>query len=89
MKITNSGLNERNPFLFSKYRLNGGTVELSVSLRPRPMHRRTPRLVQHAKLNAGTVYRLSHQPVKRINFTDEVTLAKPSDRGIAGHFTNF
>ena len=66
--------------------LHLATVKSPVRLRPRPTHRRPFAPVEHAELDSGSVRHPAHQPVGRIDLPNEVTLADPTDSGIAGHF---
>ena len=37
---------------------------------------------------SGGIRNARHQPIQRIDLADQMTLAEPSDRGIAGHRAN-
>ncbi|VXC94615.1 hypothetical protein SPHINGO8AM_40231 [Sphingomonas sp. 8AM] len=39
-------------------------------------------------MDAGIVSRTRHQPIKRINLADKVSLSEAADRWVAGHGTN-
>ena len=60
-------------------------IELAVGLGARTPHRRTLAAIEHAKLNAGGIGDPAHQPVQRIDLADQMALAEPTDRRIAGH----
>ena len=63
-------------------------IELAVGLSSRPAHRRTLAAVEQAKLDPGCIRDPAHQPVERVDLTNQVTLAEATDRRIAGHHTD-
>jgi len=63
-------------------------IEMSVRLSPRPAHSRTFRAVQQAELNARGIGNMAHQAVHRVNLPDKMSLTKPANGRIAGHFAN-
>ena len=65
--------------------LHGGGVELAVGLRARAAHRRALAAVEHAELDAALVGDPAHQAVERVDLADQMALAEPADRRIAGH----
>ena len=65
--------------------LHGCRIELAVGLGARTPHRRTLAAVEHAKLDAGGIGNAAHQPIQRVDLADQMALAEPPDRGIAGH----
>jgi len=54
-------------------------------LRTGPSDGRTLAAVEHAKLYATGIRRAAHQTIKRVNLTDQMSFAEPTDGGIAGH----
>ena len=66
-------------------RLHRRGIELAIGLGARPAHRRTLASVEHPKLDAAGIGDPAHQPVQRIDLADQVALAEPADRWIAGH----
>jgi hypothetical protein len=65
--------------------LHGGGVKPAVRLCPWPAYRRTLAAVEHPKLNARGVGNPTHQAIQCIDLTNEMTLAKTTDRRITGH----
>ena len=65
--------------------LHGRGIELAVGLGARPAHRRTLAAIEHAELDAGGIGDPAHQAVQRIDLADQMALAEPADRRIAGH----
>ena len=62
-----------------------GGVELAVRLGARTPHRRALAAIQHPELDAALVGDPAHQAVQRIDLADQMALAEPADRRIAGH----
>src|SRR5262249_31797783 len=60
-------------------------IKLPVSLRAGPSDGRTLAAVEHAKLDATGIRHAAHQAIKRVNLTDQMSLAKAADGGVAGH----
>ncbi len=65
--------------------LHGGGVELAVGLGAGAAHRGALAAVQDAKLDAALVGDAAHQAVERVDLADQMALAEPADRRIAGH----
>ncbi len=65
--------------------LHGHGVKLAVGLGPGSADRGALAAVQNSELDAARVGDPAHQPVERVDFTDQMALAEPADRGIAGH----
>ena len=60
-------------------------VQNAVGLRTRRAHRRPLAGVQDPELDARFVRGERHRPAQRIHLLDQVTLANPADRRVAGH----
>ena len=60
-------------------------VEPAVLLRAGAADRGSFAAIEQAKLDAAFVGAASHQPVERVDLADEMALAEPADRGVAGH----
>ena len=65
--------------------LHRGCVELPVGLGARSADRRTLAPIEHAELDSALVGDPTHQAVERIDLADQMALAEPADRRIAGH----
>ncbi len=65
--------------------LYGLTIERTVRLRARAMHRWPLGAVQQLEMNPSPISRNPHQAVKRIDFTHKVPLANSANGRIAGH----
>ncbi len=83
-----SGLDDLEIALAANLPLHGIAIELSIGLSARAAHGRTLRPIQEPELDAGLIGNPSHQPVKGIDLTDEMTLAKTTNGRIAGHFAD-
>ena len=60
-------------------------IELSVGLRPWPLHRRTLGPIEQPELYPRHIRSASHGPIQRIDFAHEVPLAKSANRWVARH----
>ena len=60
-------------------------IELAVGLGARTAHRRPLAAIEHAKLDAARIGDAAHQAIERIDLADQMALAEPADRRIAGH----
>src|SRR5262249_38247972 len=60
-------------------------VQHAVGLRARGPYRRPLARIEHAKLDSRLVRRSGHYAAERVDFLDEVALAYPTDRRVAGH----
>ena len=65
--------------------LHRGGVELAVGLGAGTADRRTLAAIENPKLDAAGVRHPAHQAIERIDLADQMALAEPADRGIAGH----
>ena len=65
--------------------LHGELVQFLVRLRPQRLYRGPLSRVEHPKLDAGLVRVDSHLPAKGVDFPHEMSLRRPSHRGVAGH----
>jgi hypothetical protein len=65
--------------------LHGKTVELSIGLGAWTTHGWALATIEKPKLDTGPIRNASHQPIKRIDLPDQMPLAEPADRRIAGH----
>src|SRR4051794_16110957 len=63
--------------------LHGFLVELTIGLRPRTSDSRSLPPIQKPELDARGIGNAAHQPIKRINFPDQMTFSQAADRGIA------
>ena len=63
-------------------------VERAVGLRARSADGRALAPVKHAELDAGPVGHAAHQAIERVDLADQVALAEPADRRIAGHLAD-
>ena len=70
---------------FEDRALHGGGVELAIGLGAGAAHRRALAAVQDAKLDAALVGDAAHQAVEGVDLADQMALAEPADRRIAGH----
>ena len=71
--------------LLAEQILHGLAIELAVGLGARAAHGRALAPVQHPELDAAAIGRPRHHAVERIDLADEMALAEPADRRIAGH----
>ncbi len=69
--------------------LHRAAIELSIGLGARAAHRRTLAAVEQLEMDPRRVGDAAHQPVERVDLADEMALADPADRGIAGHLSDF
>ena len=69
-------------------RLHGVAIKLPIGLGARPMHGRPFAPIEQAKLNPSLVGDAAHQPVQRIYFAHQMTLADTANRRIARHLAN-
>src|SRR5690606_3385006 len=60
-------------------------VEDSIRLGPRRTHRWALARIQDPELDTGPVRGARHRAAQRVDLLDQVTLADPSDRGVAAH----
>ena len=60
-------------------------VAALVHLRPQRMHGRTFSGIEHAHLNQRIIGGETHFSAERIELTNEMSLARSADRGVAGH----
>ena len=60
-------------------------VQQAISLGTGSPHRRALGRVERAKLDPAEIDGLRHDPAKGVDFLDQVSLADPADRRIAGH----
>ena len=60
-------------------------VKFAVGLDAGPLHRRALGKIEHAVVNSCRIGCPSDQPVKGIDFPDQMALAQPTNRWIAGH----
>jgi hypothetical protein len=65
--------------------LHRRAVELAVSLRARPAHRRPFAAIEHSKLDSSGIGDAAHQAVERIDLTDQMAFAQTADRWITRH----
>ena len=65
--------------------LHRGRIELAIGLRARTAHGRAFAAIENAELDAAVVGDAAHQAVQCIDFADQMALAEPADRRIAGH----
>ena len=73
-------------FVWSRIsRLHRGGIELAVGLGARAAHRRALAAVENAELDAAGIGDSAHQAVERVDLPDQMALAEPADRRIAGH----
>jgi len=68
--------------------LHRALVELTISLGTRPTNSRTLSPVQQPELDSRLVGDPPHQSVERVDLPDQMPLAQPADRWIAGHFAD-
>jgi hypothetical protein len=80
--------NNRKAGLTRQFRLHCFTVEPTVDLRARALYSGPLATVQKAKLDTGAIGHAAHYAVQRIDFADEVALAKTTNRRVAGHSSN-
>ena len=73
---------------FGDERLHRAPIEASVGLGARALDCGTLAAIEDAELDAGLVSGASHQPVERVDLANEMSLAEPADRRIAGHFAD-
>ena len=66
-------------------RLHRRAIELAVGLSARAAHGRAFGAIEQPKLDSGGVGDAAHEAVERIDLADELPLAQPADRRIAGH----
>ena len=64
---------------------DGALVQDAVGLGARGPHRRTLARIQDAELDPRVVRGERHRPAERVDFLDQVALADPADRRVAGH----
>ncbi len=69
-------------------RLHRAAIELAVGLGARAAHCRALALVQHAELDAGDIGHAAHDAIQRIDLADQMPLAHPANRRIAGHLAD-
>jgi hypothetical protein len=84
-QIAGLGFDDIETRLLPEQRLDGVAVELPVGLGAWTAHRRTLAPVKHPELDAGAIRRQTHDAIESIDFADEVALAEPADRWVAGH----
>ena len=60
-------------------------VQQAIRLGTGSPHRRALGRVERAKLDPAEIDGLRHDPAKGVDFLDQVSLADPADRRIAGH----
>ena len=60
-------------------------IEDAIGLRPGRADRGPLARIENPELDPGLIGRKRHRAAQRIHFLHQVTLADPSDRGIAGH----
>jgi hypothetical protein len=65
--------------------LHGDSIEAAIGLCAGTSDRGTLGSVQDPELDPGFVGDTAHESVERIDFSDDVTFAEASDRGIARH----
>src|SRR5205085_606795 len=78
------GRNDLHPTLAEQF-AHGSTIKLPVGLDARPPDGRPLAAVEHPAVDGRPVGSSRHQPVEDVEFTHEVSLANPADRGIARH----
>ena len=71
-----------------QFGLHGLAVKPPVDLATGPPHGRPLGPVQQAELNPGLVAQSGHQTVHGIDLADQMALAQPADRRVAGHFSD-
>ena len=71
--------------LFCQILLDRIAIQLSVRLRPWPLHGRAFPSVQQPELNARHIGSAAHDAIHRINFTHKMAFAQTANRRIARH----
>ena len=87
-KVVDLALDDRQIGRLPDRLLHRRGVELAIGLGARAAHRGSLAAVEDAKLNARGIGDPAHQPIERVDFADQVTLAEAADRRIAGHRAN-
>ena len=65
--------------------LHATGIEATVRLGARSPDRRAFSAIEDPKLDSTSIRDTAHQPIKSVNFPDQVTLANASNGGIAAH----
>jgi hypothetical protein len=65
--------------------LHGPRVQRPIRLRAWSAHRRALASVKDSELNAALIGNPAHQPIKRVDFADQMTLPESPNSRIAGH----
>ena len=60
-------------------------VEAPVDLGAGSPDRRPFGTVEHSKLNTRRIRQTAHQPIQRVDFSDEVPFPQSTDGGVTGH----
>ena len=84
-QIVDGLLEQREVGLVLEPVADGALVQHPIRLGPRRAHRRPLAGVENAELDARLVRGQRHRPAQRIHFLDQVPLADPADRRVAGH----
>ena len=80
---------------FADFQICGGfqgkhhrlAIKLAIGLRARPAHRRALALVEHAKLDAGSIGNAAHKPISGVDLAHQMALTDPANGRIAGHLS--
>lgn len=84
-KINNLAFHHLETWHRCDFSLHCGSIQISISLRPRTLHRRAFAPIQQPELNSGCIGDNSHDAVKSVDLANQVALAEPTDCGVARH----